>query len=86
MKFSKYNKNLASAYTLSELENAYENSEKLLKDAVQSGNQKQLNKAMKIHGDIEYALLYKQNLITLVKLKLIKIVYFFAMVKKHLNY
>ena len=61
MKFSKYNKNLADAYSLDELKSAYKNSENLLESAIKSGNQKELDEAMKIHGDIEYAMLYKQK-------------------------
>lgn len=61
MKFSKYNKNLANAYSLDELKSAYKDSENLLESAIKSGNQKELDEAMKIHGDIEYAMLYKQK-------------------------
>ena len=61
MKFSKYNKNLANSYSLDELKAAYKNSEDLLESAIKSGNQKELDEAMKIHGDIEYAMLYKQK-------------------------
>lgn len=39
----------------------YKDSESALRYASYSGNQKELKKAMKVYGDFEYALLYKNT-------------------------
>lgn len=56
--FSRRQKRLARKYTVSELKSGYRYSENELKEAAESGDQKALKRAMKVHGNFEYALLY----------------------------
>lgn len=59
--FNRTHKKIACYNTKSELARAYEQSELDLERASYSGDMKQLKKAMKEHGEIEYALLYKNT-------------------------
>lgn len=54
-------KRLARKYTVSELQSGYRYSENKLKEAAQSGDVKALKRAMKVHGNFEYAMLYKNT-------------------------
>lgn len=59
--FKKIHKRLALTNSNESLEQAYYRSEKKLRKASYSGNEKLLKKAMKIHGNYEYAMLYKNT-------------------------
>lgn len=48
-----------SRSSLSSLHKRYEDSEKRLERAARKGDRNALNKAMAIHHDLEYAILYK---------------------------
>ena len=56
--FTARHKKLASKYTVSELKTGYRDSEIELKLAAKDGDKKALKRAMKVHGNFEYALLY----------------------------
>ena len=59
--FTAKQKRLARNCSVRELENGYHDSESALRMASYSGDQKALKRAMKIHGNYEYALLYKNT-------------------------
>lgn len=59
--FSNKQKKIALSNSRENLETAYHISEKNLKDASMSGDEKRLKTAMKQHGDFEYAMLYKNT-------------------------
>ena len=59
--FSRRQKRLARNYTASELKDSYHYSENELKEAAASGDKKALKRAMKVHGNVEYAMLYKNT-------------------------
>lgn len=59
--FSRRQKRLARKYTASELKSCYHYSENELKEATESGDKKALKRAMKVHGNVEYAMLYKNT-------------------------
>ena len=59
--FNRRQKKLALACKYSQLQEAYHESENDLRKASQTGNEKLLRKAMKQHGDFEYALLFKNT-------------------------
>lgn len=59
--FNRQQKKLALSCPEEELEKAYHASEQNLKKVAKSGNEKLLHKAMKQHGNYEYAMLYKQT-------------------------
>lgn len=59
--FTAKQKRLARNCSIDELENGYRASESALRMASYSGNEKQLKKVMKQHGNYEYALLYKNT-------------------------
>lgn len=59
--FNRRQKKLALACKYNQLQEAYHESEKDLRMASRSGNEKLLRKAMKQHGDFEYALLFKNT-------------------------
>ena len=56
--FSRRQKRLARNYTVGELKSGYRYSENALREAAQEGDKKALKRAMKVHGNFEYALLY----------------------------
>ena len=57
--FSRRQKRLARKYTASELRDGYRYSENELREAAENGDVKALKRAMKVHGNFEYAMLYK---------------------------
>ena len=59
--FSRRQKRLARKYTASELQSGYRYSENELREAAESGDVKALKRAMKVHGNFEYAMLYKNT-------------------------
>ena len=59
--FTARHKRLARKYTASELKDGYRYSESELREAAESGDVKALKRAMKVHGNFEYALLYKNT-------------------------
>jgi hypothetical protein len=59
--FSSRQKKLARKYTMSELQSGYRDSESALRMAAYDGDTKALKRAMKVHGNLEYALLYKNT-------------------------
>lgn len=59
--FTSKQKRLATRCSTNELMKGYKDSESALRYASYSGNQKELKKAMKVYGDFEYALLYKNT-------------------------
>ena len=59
--FTARHKRLARKYTASELKDGYRYSESELKEAAESGDVKALKRAMKVHGNFEYAMLYKNT-------------------------
>lgn len=59
--FSRRQKRLAQKYTVSELRDGYHYSEDALREAAQSGDKRALRRAMKVHGNFEYALLYRNT-------------------------
>ena len=59
--FSKKQKELALKNSNFELERAYHQSEQKLKNVSCSGDEKSLKRAMKQHGDFEYAMLYQNT-------------------------
>ena len=59
--FKKIHKRLALTNSKGSLEQAYHRSEENLRKASYSGNEKLLKKAMKSHGNYEYAMLYKNT-------------------------
>ena len=59
--FTLRRKKLAKKYSISELKDGYHYSENELKEAAESGDKKALKRAMKVHGNVEYALLYKNT-------------------------
>ena len=59
--FTARHKRLARKYTASELKDGYRYSESELKEAAESGDVKALKRAMKVHGNFVYALLYNNT-------------------------
>lgn len=59
--FTLRHKKLARKYTVSELKSGYRYSENELREAAENGDKKALKRAMKVHGNFEYALLYKNT-------------------------
>jgi hypothetical protein len=59
--FTAKQKRLARNCSFKELENGYRDSESALRMAAYKGDQKMLKQAMKVHGNYEYALLYKNT-------------------------
>ena len=59
--FTLRHKKLAKKYSVSELKDGYRYSENELREAAQTGDTKALKRAMKVHGNFEYALLYKST-------------------------
>ena len=59
--FNRRQKRLARKYTAGELQDGYRYSESELREAAQSGDVKALKRAMKVHGNFEYAMLYKNT-------------------------
>ena len=59
--FNRRQKRLARKYTESELKSGYRYSENELKEAAENGDTKALKRAMKVHGNFEYAMLYKNT-------------------------
>ena len=59
--FTSKHKKLAHSKSFKELQEGYHYSECALRSASYKGDQKVLKKAMKIHGDYEYAMLYKNT-------------------------
>lgn len=59
--FTRTHKRMAKKNSHSDLVQAYEQSERELINVARSGDEKALKKAMKEHGNYEYALLYKQT-------------------------
>lgn len=59
--FTAKHKRMAKNYSVSELNKGYKDSESALRMASFSGDEKMLKKAMKVHGEYEYALLYKNT-------------------------
>jgi len=59
--FTAKQKRLARNCSARELENGYHDSESALRMASYRGDQKALKQAMKVHGNYEYALLYKNT-------------------------
>lgn len=59
--FTLRHKKLARKYTASELQSGYRYSENELKEAAENGDKKALKRAMKVHGNFEYAMLYKNT-------------------------
>lgn len=59
--FNNRQKRLARKYTEYELKSGYRYSENELKEAAANGDIKALKRAMKVHGNFEYALLYKNT-------------------------
>lgn len=59
--FNRRQKRLARKYSLSELKDGYRYSENELKEAAENGDVKALKRAMKVHGNFEYAMLYKNT-------------------------
>lgn len=61
MFFIDYQKNLAYNLKKSELRKKYKASEKELKQVAKTGNEVSLIKAMKKHGNFEYAMLFQKT-------------------------
>ena len=59
--FTLRHKKLAKKYSVSELKDGYRYSESELREAAESGDVKALKRAMKVHGNFEYAMLYKNT-------------------------
>ena len=59
--FSRRQKRLARKYTVGELKDGYHYSESELREAAENGDVKALKRAMKVHGNFEYAMLYKNT-------------------------
>ena len=59
--FTLRHKKLAKKYSVSELKDGYRYSENELREAAQTGDTKALKRAMKVNGNFEYALLYKNT-------------------------
>ena len=59
--FTARHKRLARKYTASELKDGYRYSESELREAAESGDVKALKRAMKVHGNFDYAMLYKNT-------------------------
>lgn len=59
--FSRKQKQLALNCSRDRLEKAYHASEQSLRQASLSGDEKRLKKAMKQHGNFEYAMLYQNT-------------------------
>ncbi|WP_251548498.1 hypothetical protein [Pumilibacter intestinalis] len=59
--FTLRHKKLAKKYSLSELKDGYRYSENELKEAAENGDIKAFKRAMKVHGNFEYAMLYKNT-------------------------
>ena len=59
--FTKRHKNMARYNSTEELQNGYKSSESALRLAAYAGDMKALKNAMKVHGDYEYAMLYKKT-------------------------
>ena len=59
--YNKSHKKLAQYNSYLELQQAYEQTEFDLERASYNGDKKALKKAMKEHGNIEYAILYKNT-------------------------
>ncbi len=59
--FKARHKKMAKRCSLRELQSGYERSEFNLERASYSGDTKALKKAMRDHGDFEYALLYRNT-------------------------
>ena len=59
--FSRKQKKLALKTPRESLEKAYHESEQNLKRVANSGDEKALKKAMREHGNFEYAMLYKNT-------------------------
>ena len=57
--FSRRQKRLARKYTAGELKSCYHYSENELREAAENGDKKALKRAMKVHGNIEYAMLFR---------------------------
>lgn len=60
MKFTRKQKQMAKVNTREELKRVYESTEKALKLAARRKDKKGLNRTMKVHQDVEYALLLKE--------------------------
>ena len=60
-KFSRKQKQLATKNVNSSLRNIYDLSEKRLEICAKKGSRKEMDKAMKLHQDVEYALLYQNT-------------------------
>ncbi len=61
MFFTDYQKSLANKLSKSELRKRYKQSEKELKQVAKTGNEIDLAKVMKKHGNFEYAMLYQKT-------------------------
>ena len=59
MKFTKRQKQLSNC-SYSELNSTYEMTERGLNQAAEQGNKKMMDKIMRDHQDVEYALLFKK--------------------------
>lgn len=59
--FSRRQKRLARKYTAGELKSCYHYSENELGEAAENGDKKALKRAMKVHGNVEYAMFYKNT-------------------------
>ena len=59
--FSRKQKEMALQLSNESLADSYHRSEQKLKSVARSGNEKLLKKAMKEHGNYEYAMLYKNT-------------------------
>ena len=59
--FTLRHKRLARKYSVGELKSGCSDSESALRMASYSGDKKALKRAMKVHGNFEYALLYKNT-------------------------
>ena len=59
--FNRTHKRLARKYTLSDLKGGYRYSENKLREAAENGDKKALKRAMKVHGNFEYAMLYRNT-------------------------
>ena len=59
--FTAKHKSMARNNSLEDLQNGYKNSECALRVASYKGDKKALKEAMKVHGDFEYAMLYRNT-------------------------
>ena len=59
--FTARHKRLARKYTASELKDGYRYSESELKEAAESGDVKALKRAINVHGNFDYDMLYKKT-------------------------